>query len=745
MSGLSDGPQQAFGDLTARTPLSRQDTTTSLDGNEPQAAPRIMTVNDMTRVLMEVRDSQDTLVEKLLAAAGGTDERCQETGQLLAELTNRVDVQGQEMMSARATDQKEASETLRELMQHVEALQAQESAQLQELREARGDSARSSEDHQKRLSGVADELQSQALVLKALQQASKDTTSQLREELQAQDPRAQIGELSKETAKLLADLGRQVESLRNPEVPERVSELQRGFEALQRSVEALRTSESQHMAEMQRSAESNSQSLQYLRAQDTGQKLIELQRLVETQSRSLEAARSQDAMELRRVVEAQGTQLSEALRSQDSEKKLSDLRKSTEALADLLQEMKPRVQETSAGLGYITTAMATHSTGLQDLASQAVARHQAMSQSLTDLRLVVDGLVKPASVEELGTKVGEIQQALVSQEKRSDQRDVSLEAAFEETLKTIKESFNGFSHSSVERHEGLSSALDALRAQIEAVSAESVAQQQSQQQLAEELLESSKTASQAQSSGFRDACEQVTSSTLDALSSLQRRFEDTDGGVQSLQSSVSSQSRQLEQLQKQVLAQQEASQAQSRELQELRKGLANEAACEGLRRELDASKIRQESLEAEKVARAKVWDEERTALEKEVARLRGREATLVQQLQQAIVPLPAEVPPPELKKQGFGFSAYFAQARMRGKAVTFVLLASMCCFIVGIVLFFWPVTPAPPTEASAAGRGFFRHGAAWAGPAGPTKALRHLRLRGTQRQLARNLSKRCAR
>eukprot|EP00439_Symbiodinium_sp_Y106_P067302 s273_g11.t1 len=58
---------------------------------------------------------------------------------------------------------------------------------------------------------------------------------------------------------------------------------------------------------------------------------------------------------------------------------------------------------------------------------------------------------------------------------------------------------------------------------------------------------------------------------------------------------------------------------------------------------------------------------------------------------------------------------------MRGKAVTFVLLASMCCFIVGIVLFFWPVTPAPPTEASAAGRGFFRHGAAWAGPAGPTK------------------------
>lgn len=699
-----------------------------------------MTVNDMTRVLMEVRDSQDTLVEKLLAAAGGTDERCQETVQLLAELTNRVDVQGQEMTSARAIDQKEA-ETLRELMQHVEALQAQESTQLQELRGARGDSARSSEDHQKRLSGVADELQSQALVLKSLQQASKDTTSQLREELQAQDPRAQIGELSKETAKLLSDLGRQVESLRSPEVPERVSELQRGFEALQRSVEALRTSESQHMAEIQRSAESNSQSLQYLRAQDTGQKLIELQRLVETQSRSLEAARSQDAMELRRVVEAQGAQLSEALRSQDSEKKLSDLRKSTEALADLLQEMKPRVQETSAGLGYITTAMATHSTGLQDLASQAVARHQAMSQSLTDLRLSVDGLVKPASVEELATKVGEIQQALVNQEKRSDQRDVSLEAAFEETLKTIKENFNGFSQSSVERHEGLSSALDALRAQIEAVSAESVAQQQSQQQLAEELLESTKTASQAQSSGFRDACEQVTSSTLDALSSLQRRFEDTDGGVQSLQSSVSSQSRQLEQLQKQVLAQQEASQAQSRELQELRKGLANEAACEGLRRELDASKIRQESLEAEKIARAKVWDEERTVLEKEVARLRGREATLVQQLQQAIVPLPAEVPPPELKKQGFGFSAYFAQARMRGKAVTFVLLASMCCFIVGIVLFFWPV--APPVEPSAAPRSFFsRHGVAWAAP---SKALRQLRLRGPQRQLARDLSKRCAR
>ncbi|CAE6951241.1 unnamed protein product [Symbiodinium natans] len=54
-----------------------------------------------------------------------------------------------------------------------------------------------------------------------------------------------------------------------------------------------------------------------------------------------------------------------------------------------------------------------------------------MSQSLTDLRLAVDGLVKPASVEDLSAKVAEIQQALVSQEKRGDQRDVSLEAAFE--------------------------------------------------------------------------------------------------------------------------------------------------------------------------------------------------------------------------------------------------------------------------------------------------------------------------
>ncbi|CAE7702847.1 Gnf1 [Symbiodinium microadriaticum] len=60
----AEGPQQAFGDLTART-LSRQDTTTSLDGNEPQAAPRIMTVNDMTRVLMEVRDSQEVLMTRV--------------------------------------------------------------------------------------------------------------------------------------------------------------------------------------------------------------------------------------------------------------------------------------------------------------------------------------------------------------------------------------------------------------------------------------------------------------------------------------------------------------------------------------------------------------------------------------------------------------------------------------------------------------------------------------------------------
>lgn len=122
-----------------------------------------------------------------------------------------------------------------------------------------------------------------------------------------------------------------------------------------------------------------------------------------------------------------------------------------------------------------------------------------------------------------------------------------------------------------------------------------------------------------------------------------------------------------------------------RRMQRLQKSFANENECQGLRLELDASKKREKALESQQapvkvpfsislpqVVQERVWNEERADLEKElgctgdhcsiasfacfcacslmllhqeVARLRAREASLVQQLQQAIV----EVPPSPLE------------------------------------------------------------------------------------------------
>lgn len=82
------------------------------------------------------------------------------------------------------------------------------------------------------------------------------------------------------------------------------------------------------------------------------------------------------------------------------------------------------------------------------------------------------------------------------------------------------------------------------------------------------------------------------------------------------------------------------------EMLHLQKSFPTESECQGLRIELNASKSRQQSLEEQQVLLERSWAEEKAALEKELARLRSRETTLMQQLKQAI----AESPPPKIEE-----------------------------------------------------------------------------------------------
>lgn len=77
------------------------------------------------------------------------------------------------------------------------------------------------------------------------------------------------------------------------------------------------------------------------------------------------------------------------------------------------------------------------------------------------------------------------------------------------------------------------------------------------------------------------------------------------------------------------------------EMHRLQQSFANDSECQGLRVQLDASKQREQSLETQQILLERAWNDEKESLEKQLSQLRSRETTLLQQLQKAIVEVPA--------------------------------------------------------------------------------------------------------
>jgi len=122
------------------------------------------------------------------------------------------------------------------------------------------------------------------------------------------------------------------------------------------------------------------------------------------------------------------------------------------------------------------------------------------------------------------------------------------------------------------------------------------------------------------------------------------------------------------------------------EVSALQTGLSDEAVCAGLRIELEASRSRQASMEAERKSREKTFLEDRARLQKEVEKLQDRESNLVEQLQQAIVTLPQTPPSAESLTSATafknGFHQHLGQMRMSGR----VLPQAAASLVIGMVL-----------------------------------------------------------
>eukprot|EP00438_Fugacium_kawagutii_P010908 Skav211519 [mRNA] locus=scaffold352:247468:248385:+ [translate_table: standard] len=125
------------------------------------------------------------------------------------------------------------------------------------------------------------------------------------------------------------------------------------------------------------------------------------------------------------------------------------------------------------------------------------------------------------------------------------------------------------------------------------------------------------------------------------------------------------------------------------EMHHLQQAFANESECQGLQLQLDASKQRERSLEQQQIILQKGWDEEKADLEKQLTKLRMSEATLLQQLQQAIVEVPA---PPVHKSEPPTFSRLQCRPPRR--------VLGLAVGLIGLVLamtahFKWHHTAAP--------------------------------------------------
>ncbi|CAK9114351.1 unnamed protein product [Durusdinium trenchii] len=448
------------------------------------------------------------------------------------------------------------------------------------------------------------ELEVQGSSLKILQETSKELQSQLQELSLA--PQKQIFESLKVDMELLPDLshlveqqGRLLNSIRTQDLGDRLAEMQRTMESQGRLLEAFRSQEATYNSEIQRSLEANTVGLQSLRAQETGQHVVELQRLVETQTRTVESLRSQSL------------QVQEMLQSQDPEKRLSELKRSSDSMVELFQEVKMRIFESTSKL--------------------QEASNDYNLRSLRMLEAAQAGIGKTLSqLQDQQAAVGKFHSSL--SEYRADMAAWQSEAAEElhQAMQTQAQEFQAVkSHVSSSAELVLSGVREALEMQQGSHAKQLCMVKQS---IVDQL--------QNFDSQFKQIS-QLQSGQLEIVSQLAiygSQLSEQDTQLKELAKPAASQ-KTLEQFMMQMEAkQQEAHAEHVKEMQKLQKSFATEMDCQGLRVELDASKNRQLSIEAQQVIRERSWEEESISMSRNMF----REASLAQQLQQAIVDV--EVP-----------------------------------------------------------------------------------------------------
>ncbi|CAK9002201.1 unnamed protein product [Durusdinium trenchii] len=568
--------------------LSRLNTARSIDGESNSPVPL---VSDMTKQLVEIKEQQESVTQKIFAAIASSDQVSVETKNQLSRLQSRLEeVEG------------EASQKRREVLQQLSQLQ-------EKFKEHQSHNSELKEGQQELKAALTRELEGQNASLKALQQTSKEAQAQLEELKVDALPKKRVLESLKvdmeqlpELCRLVGQQGRLIDAIRAQDLGERVGEMQRVVETQGRSLEALRTQEASCNSDIQRSFEANMAVVQCLRTkgEETGQHVADLQRLVESQSRTVESLRSQSL------------QVQETLQGQDPDKRLSDLKRSTDGIAELFQELKGRMLESASKLQEVSSFLEKQETNLQGLSTQSSTMHQSLTAVLLEILSQLKELPS-----ELGTKVAELSQTISEVVESSQEQKLFLEAA-QAGINNIKEE-----------------------------QSRSFGQLQERQQTSVGKVQSTLSEYRADMAAWQsEAAEQLQQ----AMQTHAQEFQALQSKMAIYGTQLSEQDRQLQQLTKTAATQKSLEQfmlkmdaqhkAHVEEMHRLQKSFANESECQGLRMELDASKKSQRSLEGQQAIQERSWEEERAKFEKEVARLQAREASLVQQLQQAIVEVP---------------------------------------------------------------------------------------------------------
>eukprot|EP00931_Biecheleriopsis_adriatica_P009027 TRINITY_DN110140_c0_g1_i1.p1 TRINITY_DN110140_c0_g1~~TRINITY_DN110140_c0_g1_i1.p1 ORF type:complete len:902 (-),score=299.51 TRINITY_DN110140_c0_g1_i1:34-2616(-) len=754
--GLANQSRQVSGEGGGGTPAGASTPVTSYA--PPVGGSRFL--GELTQVLQEMKQRQESDAElggKILESVSSTSRDLQETSGQVAVLKEQLQQQGQDIQAMRSDSRPEAAAQLLQALQtslaaqaaELESLKAQEESKQKELKSAlerhaaaaAEASARSAQETSQQLASLSKSLESQAVLLEAVKgQESKSSKEAERsatefqqmlqaqaaaiEEVKSQDASQRLVELSKvleghgrqiealkaeETGRQVAEVsralelqGRQVEAIRAQEAGQHLQELQRSLEVQARAIESLRSQEASQLAEIQRVLETNTTQLTSVRAQETGNHVVELQRLIEVQSRSIESLRAQESgqqlLELRKAVDLQSSQVLEALRSQDLEKRLAEMKRHIEAFMSPLsesaasnhQESLQRLeklqlsiaeQDPQVAMKQLQTSLEAQVGLLESMRSQEQQQSQASSAAIMQLRQLIED--KPQGLDEL--------QQLAARLELQDPREKLLEV--QSTLSAQASALEELKAEETRRSSELHLRLEAQSQKLDALQ---------EQDAKEKLLE--------------------VQTTLEAhgelLGELRPKAEDTQC-LLSLQRIVESHGSRLEQLAAEV---ESSHQVHLEELRQLKSGLATQAQCDGLRTELEASRGRQASLEAEQKARSKAWIDEKERLEREVVKLQEREASLAEQLQQAIVTIPEPpLPEPEpvaekngckdgvviLWRRGQASLGGRLRGRLGSKALPLGLLALALAVVLGIVLC--------SSATSAPQKGARR---AWLGPTG---------------------------